>query len=118
MASYTRVAGSWAACMMMGAGILFPGAFAATDAVPYYPPAVAYVDDLRQTVIVPQKVNINTSGLNQLKGLPGFNEELALKVIRCRPCSGFPDLMRKVPGLSRKNIELLIQQIEPKVIFK
>jgi len=104
--------------MIMGGRILLPLAFAATDTVPYYPPAVAYDDDLRQKVTVPQKININTSGLNQLKGLPGFNEELALKVIRCRPCSGFPDFRRKLTGLSRKNIEMLIKQIEPKVIFK
>jgi len=93
-------------------------AVAATNMQPYYPPEVAYADDLRQKVKVPEKININTSGLNQLKALPGFNEELALKVMRCRPCENVQDFYKKLPGMSKKNIDLLIKQIEPKIQFK
>lgn len=95
-----------------------PAAHAMTRGVPYYPPEVAYADDLRQTVTVPEKVNINTSGLNELKALPGFNEELALKVMRCRPCESVQDFYKKMPGMSKKNIDLLIKQIQPKIQFK
>lgn len=99
-------------------GIAGTVATAATLQQPYFPPEMSYADDLRQTVTVPQKVNINTGGLNQLKSLPGFDEELALKVIRCRPCEGIQDFYKKMPGLSKKNIDLLIKQIEPKILFK
>lgn len=117
MASCLRAAGIWGAIILWG-GLVSPLAMAATLEQPFYPPEVAYADDLRQTVTVPEKVNINTSGLNQLKSLPGFNEELALKVMRCRPCEGIQDFYRKMPGMSKKNIDLLIKQIEPKILFK
>jgi DNA uptake protein ComE-like DNA-binding protein len=104
--------------LIMGGLTSRSAAVAATMGQPYYPSEVAYADDLRQKVTMPTKVNINTSGLNELKSLPGFNEELALKVMRSRPCHGVQDFYKKMPGLSKKNIELLIKQIEPKIQFK
>lgn len=97
---------------------LSPQALAATYGEPYAPPELAYANDLRQTVTMAKRVNINQTGLNQLKVLPGFDEELALKVMRVRPFEGVQDFYRKMPDLSKKNIDLLIQQIQPKVMFK
>ena len=104
-------------------GVLLVGsssleARASENVAPYFAPEMAYANDLRQTVTVPQKVNINRSSLNQLKVLPAFNEELALKVMRCRPFEGVQDFYRKMPDLGKKNIDLLIQQVQPKVLFK
>lgn len=91
---------------------------ATENMAPYFAPEMAYANDLRQTVTVPQKVNINHSTFNQLKVLPAFNEELALKVMRCRPFEGVKDFYRKMPDLGKKNIDLLIQQVQPKLLFK
>ncbi|MCE3235340.1 MAG: Helix-hairpin-helix motif [Vampirovibrio sp.] len=84
----------------------------------YMPPELAFADDLNQKVTVPERVNINRGSLNQLLVLPGFNEEIALKVIRHRPFEGVQDFYKKMPGLEKKNIDRLIQQIQPKVLFK
>ncbi len=90
----------------------------ATLEEPYAPPEIAYAHDLRQSVTVARRVNINKTGLNQLKALPGLDEELALKVMRVRPFEGVQDFYRKMPDLSKKNMDLLIQQLQPKVLFK
>ena len=92
--------------------------WAATYEDPYAPPEIAYANELRQTVTVARRVNINKTGLNQLKGLPGLDEELALKVMRVRPFEGVQDFYRKMPDLSKKNMDLLFQQLQPKVLFK
>lgn len=84
----------------------------------YMPPELAFADDLRQKVNIPEKVNINRGTLNQLLVLPGFDEEIALKVMRHRPFEGVQDFYKKMPGLEKKNIDRLIQQIQPKVLFK
>lgn len=84
----------------------------------YMPPELAFADDLRQKVTIPEKVNINRGSLNQLLVLPGFDEEIALKVMRHRPFEDVQDFYRKMPGLEKKNIDRLIQQIQPKVLFK
>lgn len=84
----------------------------------YIPPELAYADQLRQRVTIPKTTNINESSLNQLKVLPGFTEEIALKVMRNRPFEGIQDFYRKMPGLDKKRIDRLIEQVQPKLRFK
>jgi DNA uptake protein ComE-like DNA-binding protein len=84
----------------------------------YIPPEVAFADDLRQRVTVPEKVNINRGSLSELKVLPGFDEEIALKVLRARPFEDIQDFYKKMPGLDKKSIDRLIQQVQPKILFK
>jgi len=84
----------------------------------YITPEITFADDLRQRVTIPSKVNINHSNLNELKVLPGFNEEIALKVMRGRPFEGIQDFYKKLPGLDKKNIDRLIEQVQPKILFK
>ncbi len=85
---------------------------------PYIPPEIVYADNLRQNVkLPPQKIDINHISLNQLRILPGFDENLALKVMRSRPFEDVQDLY-KLPGLSKKEVDRLIDQLQPLIIFK
>lgn len=93
-------------------------ASAATFWDTYVPPELAFQDDLRQTISLPQRINVNLDSLNQLKTLPGLNEDIALKVMRNRPYTDVQDFYRKLPGLDKKRIDRLIQQIQPKIKFQ
>jgi DNA uptake protein ComE-like DNA-binding protein len=95
-----------------------PQAWAATFWEPYIPPEVAFADNLRQKVTIPSAIHINQDGLNQLKTLPGFDEDIALKVMRNRPFETIQDFYSKLPGLDKKRIDRLIEQVQPKLIFK
>ena len=90
-------------------------AFSGKDA--YISPEIAYADQLRQKVKLNSKADINHVSLNQLKILPGVDENIALKVIRNRPYADVTDFYR-LPGLQKKEIEMLIRQLQPLVIFK
>lgn len=86
----------------------------------YIPPEIVYADNLSQNVkLAPrgQKRDINHLSLNQLRMLPGFDENLALKVLRSRPFEDVQDFYR-LPGLSKQEIDRLIDQIQPLIIFK
>jgi DNA uptake protein ComE-like DNA-binding protein len=84
---------------------------------PYIPPEVAFSDDLRQHVTVPDKVNINHGSMSELKVLPGFDEEIVLKVLRARPFEDIQDFYKKMPGLDKKSMDRLIRQVQPKLLF-
>lgn len=85
---------------------------------PYIPPEIVYADNLRQNIkLPPEKIDINHISLNQLRILPGFDENLALKVMRSRPFEDVQDLY-KLPGLSKKEVDRLIDQLQPQIIFK
>ncbi len=99
-------------------GVQVPLAQAYSAHTRYIPPEIVYADDLRQRVTLPQRLNLNRAGLNDLKTLPGFDEELALKVMRNRPFEDVQDFYRKMPEVGTPRIDRLIQQIQPKVIFK
>lgn len=101
-------------------GILasYPASFGATNWEPYFPPEVAFADHLRQKVTVPAQININQGSLSQLETLPGFTEDIALKVLRSRPFADIQDFYRRLPGLDKKSLNRLIEQIQPKAIFK
>ncbi len=98
-------------------GGVYPAA-AATFWDTYVPPELAFQDDLRQSITLPQRINVNLDSLNQLKTLPGLNEDIALKVMRNRPYADVQDFYRKLPGLDKKRIDRLIQQIQPKIRFQ
>ncbi|WP_373531958.1 ComEA family DNA-binding protein [Vampirovibrio sp.] len=108
----------FAGILLTGITWVAPGAWAATYWEPYIPPEVAFADDLRQKIALPAKININQGGLNQLKILPGFDEDIALKVMRNRPFVDIQDFYSKLPGLDKKRIDRLIEQVQPKVLFK
>lgn len=93
-------------------------AMAETHWDPYIPPELAFSDDLRQKITLPTKLNINQSSLTQLKILPGFDEEIALKVMRGRPFVDIQDFYSKLPGLNKKQIDHLIEQVQPRILFK
>ena len=80
------------------------------------PPEVLYSRDLKQRVVVPGKVNVNQAGLNELLTLPGMDENLALKMMRARPLKSREDFL-KMPFISPRNVQLLLQQIENKIEF-
>jgi hypothetical protein len=101
--------------MLMGN---LPPAWAATFWDPYIPPEVAFADHLRQKVTIPAAININQGGLSQLKVLPGVDEDIALKVMRNRPFVDIQDFYSKLPGLDKKRIDRLIEQVKPHLIFK
>lgn len=83
----------------------------------YIPPEVAFSDDLHQHVTVPEKVNINRSSMSELKVLPGFDDEMILKILRTRPFEDIQDFYKKMPGLDHKSIDRLIQHVQPKLLF-
>lgn len=93
-------------------------AFSATYWDPYIPPEVSYGDNLRQRITIPQHININQGTLSQLKLLPGFNEDIALKVMRNRPFVDVQDFYHKLPGMDKKSIDRLIERVQPKILFK
>jgi DNA uptake protein ComE-like DNA-binding protein len=83
----------------------------------YMPPELAYADDLRQKVKLSGQVNINRASLNQLETLPGLDQELALKIMRHRPFENIQEFYR-MSGVEKKQIDRLIRQLQPKVIFR
>lgn len=103
---------------LLAACLALPVAHAYSLRDSYIPPEITYADDLSQRIHLPHQVDINRAGLNDLKVLPGFDEELALKVLRNRPFEGIQDFYKKLPGLESKQIDRLIRQFQPKVLFK
>lgn len=103
------------ACALLA--LLSPAAQAYSFRQSYIPPEIAYADDLRQKVTLPGKIDVNQANFNQLKLLPGFDEELALKLMRIRPIENIQDFYR-MPGLEHKQVERLIQMIQPKILLK
>jgi DNA uptake protein ComE-like DNA-binding protein len=93
-----------------------PAALAYSYAEPAVPPEVLFSRDLRQRVVVPGKVNVNRADMNELLSLPGMNENIALKIMRVRPLKNREDFM-KMPFISPRNVQQLLQQIENKIEF-
>ena len=83
----------------------------------YIPPEIAYASDLKQKVTLPGRIDVNHAGLGELQLLPGFDEDLALKVIRLRPLASVQEFY-SLPGVNKKEIDRFIKQLEPKVLFK
>jgi DNA uptake protein ComE-like DNA-binding protein len=91
---------------------IWAGSFQAS----YMPPEIVYASDLRQRLILPPKININKADLNTLLTLPGMTENIALKLLRIRPLSGFQDL-HQLPWLKPNQIDVLIQSLQNRVEF-
>lgn len=83
----------------------------------YVPPDVAYAQDLSQRVQVSDQFNLNTMNWVELKGIPGLSEDMALKIMRNRPFSDIRDFYRRMPGVSGKQLNLWVQQLQPRLRF-
>src|SRR5690606_16130027 len=83
----------------------------------YIPPEVLHARQLGQTVSLPATIDINHASLNQLKIIPGFDENLALKIIRVRPLAGVEDII-DLPGVSPHDMERILQHIQSRLEFK
>jgi hypothetical protein len=83
----------------------------------YVPPEFVYADDLRQSVTLPGRININQASFNQLNILPGFDADLALKVLRSRPFRDMHDFYLKMPASSHKQIDILLERLQNSIRF-
>lgn len=93
-------------------------AFAQMGWETFIPPEFAFRDNIHQKITLPKQLNINESSLTQLQILPGINEEIALKMMRGRPFSDVQDFYSRLPGMTKKQVDVLIEQIQPKILFK
>lgn len=84
----------------------------------YVPPEFVYADDLRQAVTLPGRVNINQASFNQLNILPGFDADLALKVLRSRPFKDMQDFYARMPASSHKQIDVLLERLQSSIRFR
>lgn len=117
MAKQTRQIKRLLCILSMALLVFAPMAKAESSWSTFIPPELAYSDDLRQKITIPNTVNINHGSLNQLMVLPGFDEEVALKIMRSRPFEDVRDFYKKMPGMSKKNIDQLIEHVQPKLLF-
>ncbi len=82
------------------------------------PPEVIYSEDLKYTFTLHRNLNINRAGFNELLSLPGFDEDLALKVLRCRPFKNMHELQRKLPpSIDRGRLSRIITRIAAEIAF-
>jgi hypothetical protein len=80
-------------------------------------PEARYADDLDETIKVHAQVRINQASLNQLQILPGFDQDLALKVIRLRPFKNIADMNRKMPASSKHKLAVIQNRLQRAVRF-
>lgn len=119
-----RLQSKWRICFPLLTAVCLLGvlnnspALSATYWDPYIPPEVSYADHLRQRITIPKQIDINQGTLSQLKLLPGFNEDIALKVMRNRPFVDIQDFYHRLPGMNKKSMDRLIEQVQPKILFK
>ena len=92
-------------------------AWATSQRDSYIPPEIAFAEELQQKVKVSQQLNLNTMNLVELQTLPGFSEDLALKIIRQRPFSDFQDFYHRMPSVSNQQLKIFIQQFQSKLKF-
>lgn len=103
--------------LFVGWALFMPASEAFSSVNSYIPPEILSADALGQRIQLENQLNINQISLNQLKILPGINEDLALKIMRTRPMSTIQDFY-KLPNVPPKEIQNLIQQLQPRIIFK
>lgn len=80
----------------------------------YIPPEIVYKRQLAHRLHLPQRVNLNNAGLSELMTLPGFDENVALKLMRIRPVENIRDL-QNIPWTTPKQIKNLIDGIQHRV---
>ena len=84
----------------------------------YVPPEFVYAHDLHQTIALPGRININEASFNQLNLLPGFDADLALKVLRSRPFDNMQDFYRKMPPPSRQQLNTFLDRLQNRIQFR
>ncbi|MEB3288185.1 MAG: helix-hairpin-helix domain-containing protein [Vampirovibrionales bacterium] len=104
------------ACLSLQAALLPQAAMAYSYSENYFDPQVQYHRDLSQKVRVNKKINLNKASLNELKTLPGVDDNLALKLMRMRPIEGIRDFNR-MQWVNPKEVQQLIQNLNGRVSF-
>ena len=87
-------------------------AFAVSES--YIPPEIVYKRQLKHRLQLPQRVNLNSAGFSELMTLPGFDENVALKLMRMRPVENIRDL-QNLPWTTPRQIKNLIDGIQHRV---
>lgn len=80
------------------------------------PPEVAYAHHLKERVRMPGQVDLNRASLEELKTLPGVDENIALKLIRLRPLQNLTDLQR-LPCVPENAVRRLTETLQTLVSF-
>lgn len=93
-----------------------PAAFAYSATNSYVPPEALHADALSGRVTVPRKINVNRAALSELVSLPGFDENIALKLMRIRPVENVQDFYR-LPYMRKQDIDRLIQGAQKRIDF-
>jgi hypothetical protein len=101
--------------MLWGAVASMPAQ--ASGGLEYAPPEAMFAEDLHQKVTLPGRINLNQASLNQLAILPGFDVDLALKVMRSRPFSNLQDFYQKMPSSSHRQLNYLLDRLQALVNF-
>ncbi len=86
---------------------------------PFIHPDFIYSHQLRQKYTVPSQINLNRASLEELKTLPGVDENLALKLIRLRNHRAFTSKrdLYELPFMEKREIDHLIQRIRTRIAF-
>jgi DNA uptake protein ComE-like DNA-binding protein len=77
-----------------------------------------YSDDLSQNITLQPKININRASVHQLQLLPGFDSDIALKVIRTRPFVDMNDFYQKMPNACQKRLGYMRSRLQYVVSFR
>jgi hypothetical protein len=80
-------------------------------------PEAEYADDLSQTITLQPRIHVNHASLNQLRLLPGFDSDLALKVMRSRPFVNMNDFYQKMPVPCKKRLGFMRARLQLVVSF-
>ena len=117
-----RLQGAPARVAVLLACLVLTGPVCRADGPGYYlAPEFHFADDLRQTFTLPSDViiDINRLPLNRLRIIPGFNEDLALKVFRCRPFRDLQDMERRLPAsLNRMRLHQVLTRLQKRLQFQ
>jgi len=76
-----------------------------------------YSDDLSQNITLQPRININRATVHQLQLLPGFDSDIALKVIRTRPFMDMNDFYQKMPTACHKRLGYMRNRLQYVVSF-
>lgn len=96
--------------------IATPTANAISYSETFMTPEIQYQRELSQKIRISKQINLNQASMNELKTLPGVDENVALKIIRIRPIENVRDIQR-LPWMNTKEIQQLIQGLQGRIRF-
>ena len=82
-------------------------------------PDFLYLRQMRVRTSLPKMVNLNQADVAELLTLPGVNEDMALKMMRFRKTQQMKTVqdLYKMRFVEKRELERLIERIEPRVSF-